>query len=128
LRETAKAVCVHEAGIAHQVIDACADALGPYGSVRATKVAIRVGALASVDPDALRFCFDALKSDTPLATATLAIEWRSRYGCSCNVERPTSAADDRFVNRCPVCGAVESFADACALDISFIEFDEEASR
>jgi Zn finger protein HypA/HybF involved in hydrogenase expression len=34
-----------------------------------------VGRLAAVDPDALTFCFDALKADTPLASANLAIEW-----------------------------------------------------
>jgi hydrogenase nickel incorporation protein HypA/HybF len=122
-----KALSVHEAGIAHQVIDACAEVLRPYGAVRATTVAIRIGALASVDPDALRFCFDALKGDTPLASATLAIEWRSRFGCGCVEEQARQGSADPFVGCCPRCGAVESFADACALDISRVDFDVEAS-
>lgn len=112
---------MHEAGIAMQVIEACATHLQELGASHATCVGLRIGALSNVDPDALRFCFDSLKQDTPLASAALLIEWRSRFGCPCPhtpviLEFPAAV--------CPSCGAAESLADACALDIQFLEFDE----
>ncbi len=113
---------MHEAGIAQQVIETCALHLRAHGATRATCVGLRIGALASVDPDALRFCFDALKSQTPLDSATLRIEWRSRFGCAC----ASAAIDlDARPGLCPSCGAAESLADACALDIRYLEFDSE---
>jgi len=112
---------MHEAGIAMQVIDACTDHLRRHRASRATCVGLRIGALANVDPDALRFCFDSLKKDTPLDSAALLIEWRSRFGCSCE---QTPVLLDAQPGVCPACGAAESFADACALDIRYLEFDD----
>jgi len=111
---------MHEAGIAQQVIEACEIHLRQHGATQATCVGLKIGALASIDPESLRFCFDSLKAGTPLATATLMIEWRSRFGCEC-----AEAAVDFAVapGKCPSCGAAESFADACALDIRYLEFE-----
>lgn len=111
---------MHEAGIAQQVIEACEVHLRRHGASHATGVGLRVGALASVDPDALRFCFDSLKVGTPLATASLMIEWRSRYGCQC---APAALSLAAAPGVCPSCGAAESFDDACALDIRYLEFE-----
>ena len=38
------------------------------------RIALRVGALDAITPDALRFCFDVVADDTPLEGAELAIE------------------------------------------------------
>ena len=112
---------MHEAGIAWQVIDTCTAHLRMHHAARATCVGLRIGALASVDPEALRFCFDSLKKDTPLDSATLRIEWRSRFGCSCE---HTPVVLDVRPGTCPSCGAAESLADAFALDIRYLEFDD----
>lgn len=114
---------MHEAGIAQQVIDTCAIHLRRHHASQATCVGLRIGALANVDPEALRFCFDSLKKDTPLDSAALLIEWRSRFGCSCE---HTPVILETQPGACPSCGAAESFADACALDIRYLEFDDEA--
>jgi hydrogenase nickel incorporation protein HypA/HybF len=90
---------MHEAGLAQEVITACAAELRARGGHRATCVGLRIGALAAVDPEALRFCFDALKQDTPLQSAVLQIEWLAATG---------------------------SFEDATALDIRYLEFDTES--
>ena len=112
---------MHEAGIAQQVIDACAVHLRERGASRATRVGLRIGALANVDPEALRFCFDSLKRDTPFDSAALLIEWRSRFGCPCE---HTPVVLDAQPGVCPSCGAAESLADACALDIRYLEFED----
>ncbi len=112
---------MHEAGIACQLIDACMEYLRRHSASRVTSVGLRIGALASVDPDALRFCFDSLKQDTPLDSAVLLIEWRSRFGCTC--ER-TPVVLGVPAGACPSCGAAESVADACALDIQYLEVND----
>lgn len=115
---------MHEAGIAQEVIDVCTTQLRAHGGTRATTVGVRIGALASVDPDALRFSFDCLKLDTPLESATLRIEWRSRFGCACE-QAPLDPGAPAAT--CPVCGAAESLADAYALDVRFLEFDTDTN-
>jgi hydrogenase nickel incorporation protein HypA/HybF len=89
---------MHEAGLAQQVIDACTAELHARGGHHATRVVLRIGALSAVDPEALRFCFDALKQDTRLGSALLDIEWRA---------------------------ATASWEDATALDIRTLEFETE---
>jgi hydrogenase nickel incorporation protein HypA/HybF len=94
------------------------------GAARVTAVGLRVGALSSVDPKALRFCIDTLKRGTPLDAVTLRIEWRSRFGCAC---APTAIELEPLVGCCPTCGAMESYADTTALDIRFLQPDIEAA-
>jgi Zn finger protein HypA/HybF involved in hydrogenase expression len=84
-------------------------------------VALRIGPLSSVDPDALAFAFDALKQKTPLESATLRVESRSRFGCLCQPPADVTT----LAGFCPSCGAIESLADAFALDIRYLEFDVE---
>ena len=88
-----------EAGLAQQVIEACASELHAHSGRHAVCVGLRIGPAASVDPEALRFCFDALKQDTPLCFATLDIE----------------------------CPATASPGDAAALDIRYLEFSTQTN-
>ena len=81
---------MHEAGIARQIIEVCTGQFKAPGAARVTVVGLRVSALSSVDPEALRFCFDTLKRDTSLDAVTLQIEWRSRFGCACAPDRDRS--------------------------------------
>ena len=62
-------------GIAMQVVEIATAAIpeGMEGS-RVERVNLRVGKLSAVVPDSLRFCFDILIRDTPLANASLNIQ------------------------------------------------------
>lgn len=66
---------MHEMGIAMQVVEIATAAIpeGMEGS-RVERVNLRVGKLSAVVPDSLRFCFDILIRDTPLANASLNIQ------------------------------------------------------
>jgi hydrogenase nickel incorporation protein HypA/HybF len=65
---------MHEMGIASSVLDAVHKELERYPGQRATKVGVRVGEFAGVDAESLRFCFEALVKDSPLAPLLLEIE------------------------------------------------------
>jgi len=88
---------MHEAGLAQQVIEACALELHARGRSHAVCVGLRIGPAAPVDPEALRFCFDLLKQDTPLCSACLDLE----------------------------CPAAASPDDAAAVEIRYLEFGAE---
>lgn len=66
---------MHEMGIAQQIIDiATASIPADMRSARVERVNLKIGKLSAVVPDSLRFCFDIVSKDTPLAGAQLAIE------------------------------------------------------
>jgi hydrogenase nickel incorporation protein HypA/HybF len=66
---------MHEMGIAMQIIEiATASIPGDMKNSRVQRVNLKVGKLAAIVPDSLRFCFEIASQDTPLAGAELVIE------------------------------------------------------
>ena len=63
-------------GIAASILDAVKKETERYPGYRAAKIAVRIGEYAGVDTMSLRFCFEAIVKDSPLAPLDLAIEWR----------------------------------------------------
>jgi hydrogenase nickel incorporation protein HypA/HybF len=66
---------MHEMGIAMQIIE-IASASIPQESkpVRVERVNLKIGKLAAVVPESLRFCFEIASRETPLDGAELCIE------------------------------------------------------
>ncbi len=67
---------MHEMGIASSILDAVQKELPRYPGYRVAKVLVRIGEYAGVDAESLRFCFDAIVKDSPLAPLELGIEAR----------------------------------------------------
>ena len=66
---------MHEMGIALQIVEiATASLPSDLGQARVAAVNLKIGRLAAVVPDSLRFCFEVAIKDTPLEGAKLAIE------------------------------------------------------
>jgi hydrogenase nickel incorporation protein HypA/HybF len=65
---------MHEMGIANSVLDAVRTEMTRYPESYPTKVGVRIGEMAAIDPEALRFCFDAMIHQTDLASLELDIE------------------------------------------------------
>ena len=66
---------MHEIGIALQIVDIATASIPPnIGKTRVEKVNLRIGKLAAVVPESLRFCFEMAAKDTPLQGAQLSIE------------------------------------------------------
>ncbi len=62
---------MHELSITQSLV---ATVLNRTGDRPVTTVNLRIGPLSGVLPDAVRFCFDLVAADTPLAGAALTIE------------------------------------------------------
>lgn len=66
---------MHEMGVAMQIIEiATASIPDEMKGSRVERVNLKVGKLAAIVPDSLRFCFQIASQDTPLAGAELVIE------------------------------------------------------
>ena len=66
---------MHEMGIALQIIEIASASIPQSETpVQVEKVNLKVGKLAAIVPDSLRFCFEIAAKDTLLAGATLEIE------------------------------------------------------
>jgi hydrogenase nickel incorporation protein HypA/HybF len=85
---------MHELAITQSVVEAVTERTG---SAQVTSVRLRVGRLAGVVPDALRFCFELVTAGTPLECATLEIEQPEGRG------------------RCRTCGAEFALRDLVLL-------------
>lgn len=70
---------------------------------RVTKVAVKVGALASVVPSSLTFSFDLIKEDTLAAEAMLEIEQMPAQGVCHACGAAIDMAQPVFA--CPACGS-----------------------
>jgi hydrogenase nickel incorporation protein HypA/HybF len=65
---------MHEAGLIQSALDLAADHARRAGAGTIRRVVLRVGAFSGVEPDALRFAFEALAPGTPAAGAALELE------------------------------------------------------
>jgi len=65
---------MHEVGIAEGILNAVRTEAAAHKPARATKVGVRIGEMAGVDPDSLTFCFDVLVKGSDLEPLELAIE------------------------------------------------------
>ena len=83
-------------------------------------IAVRIGALSSVDPEALRFGFDSIIADTPLANTRLEIEFVPVQG-KCRACTNEFAVQD-FVFACPLCDSGQiDMTRGDELDIAYLE-------
>jgi hydrogenase nickel incorporation protein HypA/HybF len=110
-------------GIANSVIEAVRVEAARYPGSSPRKVGLRIGELAAVDPDALRFCFDALTRETDLESLELEIEIRPRrHRCrDCGAE--FNVKDYDFA--CPQCAGLKSECiSGDELEMAYLEVEE----
>jgi len=113
---------MHEASIAQSILDIAARHADGARGGRITSNTVTVGALAAVEPECLRFAFEALARGTGAEHATLEIrEDEGRGACrACGAE----FAVTEFLPLCARCGSPEvhvSGGDALTVDSMEIE-------
>lgn len=96
---------MHEVALAEGVLRVVADAAAKHAATRVHTVWVELGALAHVEPDALRFCFDAVTRGSVAEGATLEIATTpGRAWCMpCGGE----VALGRLGEPCPRCGSYQ---------------------
>lgn len=69
------------------------------------RIVLRVGALSGVEPDALRFAFEAVIKGTPAANADLDLETVPARGRCADCDLEFDVQSD-FIFTCPKCGRI----------------------
>jgi hydrogenase nickel incorporation protein HypA/HybF len=65
---------MHEVGVASGIIEAVRKETAARAGARATKVGVRIGEMAGIDPESLAFCFEALLKGTEMEPLELEIQ------------------------------------------------------
>ncbi len=117
---------MHELGIASSILQAVASEARRHPGSRPVRVGVKIGELAAIDVDSLRFAFEVLVQDSEHKELQLEIERVPRkHSCP--------ACGQQFVVRdydfeCPRCHAVcVDFAGGDELDLAFLELEENGS-
>jgi hydrogenase nickel incorporation protein HypA/HybF len=116
---------MHEMGIALQIVEIATASIPPdLDNSRVARVNLKVGKLAAIVPDSLRFCFSVAVKDTPLDGAELAIE-ELPVVARCK-DCDTEWTIEEAVFKCKACdsGSLEILSGR-ELDIESIELAEE---
>ncbi len=117
---------MHEMGIANSLLDAVRTEMTRYPGSYPCKVGVRIGEMAAIDQDSLRFCFEAMIQDTDFASLELAIEVCPRsHRCQlCGREFIVRNYD----SRCPQCASLETRCiSGDELELAYLEVEENGS-
>ena len=115
---------MREMGIANSILEATQKEARRHPGSRARKVGVRIGEMAAIDAESLRFCFDALTRDTELDGLQLEVEWclRRHHCWNCDGVFVVSNHDCR----CPTCKSSETLCiGGDELELSFVEVEQD---
>src|SRR6202035_2252098 len=115
---------MHEMGIANSVLEAVRTEMGLHPGTYPCKVGVRIGEMAAIDQDALRFCFEAIILETDLESLELEIEVCSRrHRCQDCGGREFIVRD--YDSRCLQCASLETTCiSGDELELAFLEVEE----
>ncbi len=93
---------MHEMSLMESVREIVEQTARGQGARHVVTVRLEIGALATVDPDALRFCFDVVMHESVAAGARLEIESIPGSGWCWDCSKPVTIAEGGMP--CPRCG------------------------
>jgi len=93
---------MHELSLVEGIVDLIAEEARARAFSRVRVIHVSVGALGGAEPEALRFCFDAVARGTIADGARLEIRTVPALGWCSECSRQTPLAE-RF-SECPACG------------------------
>lgn len=114
---------MHELSIVTSMISIVREQMARNGAVRLRGLKIRVGEMAAVEPDSLKFCFAACTVGTDMEGAILDIEEVPLTG-QCVTCKTEFRMEKYFDSSCPECGgAAASYFSGNELDMVSMEVD-----
>ena len=113
---------MHEMSLAESMLGLIEDCALREGGQRIRTVRLEIGKLSAVEPEAMRFCFDAVTRGTLAEGAVLDIveQEGSAWCFDCNREVPLGARYDP----CPVCGGFRmQVAEGTTMSVKELEIE-----
>ena len=123
-------------GVALEIHRACRARLEAHGPTRLDRVKVAIGELSAVEPEILRYAWEAVVYDGPDADAELEIEWRPARQVCDDCGEIEERVDGEWLRLCPRCerplrveGGREldllQFAFTPLIDVPRVETDED---
>lgn len=118
---------MHELGIATEIYESCRAAVDREGRGRLLTVKVAVGELSAVEPDCIRFAWEAIVAAGPDAGCALEIDWRpARQFCSsCGEVKPRP--ETRWLRVCPECWQPLRIEGGDELDVLEVSFEPDGA-
>jgi hydrogenase nickel incorporation protein HypA/HybF len=114
---------MHELSIAMSILEAAQRETALRKGAELRKIAVRVGELAGVDPEALRFSFEMITKGTALEQVELELDHIARMNRCADCGAEFLVKNSEFV--CPRCGGSDtSFLRGDELEIAYLELEE----
>lgn len=95
---------MHELGIMESALSLVRQHATGNNARRVSRVVLRIGVLAGVEPDSLRFAFDVVSRGTVAEGAVFEIEPVSVVVYCPGCRQEFAGACDGFIFTCPTCG------------------------
>ena len=115
---------MHELSIVTSIVETVTETLNTYPGARVLEVRLRVGALASVIPESLEFCWGIASEGTPLEGSRLAVNLLPvvMHCAACGIDSELEGIQSF---RCPRCGEpCSDMRQGRELEIDSIEIDD----
>ena len=114
---------MHEVGIANAIIEAGQLEAARRAGSKLMRIGVRVGTLAGVDMEALRFAFTAITQGTELGAVDFEIQSCPRRNlcldCDCRFESAL------YSDPCPDCGSGRAvMVGGEELDLAYVELED----
>ena len=95
---------MHELGIMESALALVQQHAAGNHARRVSRIVLRIGALAGVEPDSLRFAFDVISRGTVAEGAAFDIEAVPVVVFCASCQQEFDGATDSFIFICPTCG------------------------
>jgi hydrogenase nickel incorporation protein HypA/HybF len=112
-------------GVAAEVRRIARESVTDRGPGRITCVRLAVGDLAAIEPELLKYAWDALVQGTPEEGATLEVDWRpAKQTCRVCGDLP-GRAPGTWLRLCPRCDGLLRVTGGDDLDVLQVVFEKE---
>ncbi len=95
---------MHELSIAQEILSIIQQNVDPADLESVKNVKVKIGKLSNILPDSLLFCFDAIKTDTPLTNSKLIIH-QTPILIECGDCKSVSEIEPPVFS-CPACSSI----------------------
>lgn len=121
---------MHEFSIAAQIVESVADYAEAQGASAVLKVRLRVGELACVEAEQLRFCYESITHGTVMENSALEIEtFAAEVQCPhCHYHGPPKYWEGALAGfaiptlQCPGCGRAAEAVQGREVEIKSVQF------
>ena len=115
---------MHEMSLASEILRTSRAAMAERGGVRLERVLVAVGELTALEPDLLRFAWEALTADTSDAGSVLDVEWRPAIQHCANCGDLPGHRPGSWLPLCPTCNEPLKIVGGQDLDLLQISFEK----